>query len=862
MSRALRARWIACRWLMVCAMIALLLRPAPAMGEVLTLKNGTQLEGVLGKIASLGSDPLKSEGSGEIKLKRVIVVDDELRRVFVGTHQVAVEPAPSPATGFERIKIPQRVAIAGRSIGGIGPILRVTPFDEWGRRIFSMSSAQGTIDVVQGITEITPTYTKVEALQGRDQYIWTMRIATSSIPRQTLSKILLNRLNAKNPDERLRIVRLYIQSDRIQDARAELEALIKDFPELDYLNEQVTTLNQLGSQRLLKEIQFRRDAGQHQLAFAMLEKFPPDGVAGETLIKVSEMLSQYEEVRTRGEQVIKLLGQHQSELKDEKLKAELTPILAEIAAEVNIHTLDRLSDYVRLSDDEKLPAEQKLSIAISGWLLGTGSGLDNIAVSRSLVVVRDVARKYLVAATKPDRDALLAQLRSQEGATPGNLAKILANMKPQVETPIYPPQPDQPPGAEPAAPPPAPAPNALLKMPAAAAGEKVAPAAFGEDLLRGAAPQAPVNRQVADEQQLEGAEQPSTVEYGNAPGLLQVRVPGLSEDPEIIYYVQLPPEYDPYKKYPVVVTLSGAGTTPIQQIDWWCGNYSPEANTRYGQATRHGYIVIAPRWTREHQRKYEFSAREHAAVLYSLRDACKRFSVDTDRVFLTGHSMGGDAAWDVALAHPDLWAGVLPVVAMSDKYVPRYWENGSQLPMYFVCGEKDGNKMAENAGDWDRYLTRTGWDVTIVQYQGRGHEHFHDEIQKMCDWMALHKRNFFPKEVEVVTMRPWDNFFWWLELDRMPPASMVVPVQWPPPRTSQVARTKANLTATNGVMVSSAAQKVTIWLSPEMVDFSAKISITVNGRRQAAPQPAIDVILEDARTRADRLHPFWAKVEN
>ena len=58
-----------------------------------------------------------------------------------------------------------------------------------------------------------------------------MRIATSSIPREQLSKILYSAGDPKNPDQRLRIVRLYLQSERFQDARAELEQLIKDFPE-------------------------------------------------------------------------------------------------------------------------------------------------------------------------------------------------------------------------------------------------------------------------------------------------------------------------------------------------------------------------------------------------------------------------------------------------------------------------------------------------------------------------------------------------------------------------------------------------------------------------------------------------------
>ena len=51
-------------------------------------------------------------------------------------------------------------------------------------------------------------------------------------------------------------------------------------------------LHQLSAQRLLKEIELRRDAGQYRLAMAMLEQFPAEGVAGETLLKVREMLDE------------------------------------------------------------------------------------------------------------------------------------------------------------------------------------------------------------------------------------------------------------------------------------------------------------------------------------------------------------------------------------------------------------------------------------------------------------------------------------------------------------------------------------------------------------------------------------------
>jgi predicted esterase len=357
-----------------------------------------------------------------------------------------------------------------------------------------------------------------------------------------------------------------------------------------------------------------------------------------------------------------------------------------------------------------------------------------------------------------------------------------------------------------------------------------------------------------------------TAQATEVPGLYKLSVTtNLTEDPVISYWVQTPPEYDPYRRYPCIVTLNGAATTPLQQIDWWAGGYSKETKTRFGQATRHGYIVIAPEWSREHQRQYEWSAREHAAVLLTLRDACKRFPIDMDRVYLSGHSMGGTAAWDVGLSHPDLWAGLIPIVATPGRYISQYWENGKYVPMYFVCGEKDSSKYACGT-DWDKYLTKIGYDAMVVEYLGRGHEAFFDEIQNIFTWMGLHKRDFFPKEFRVQSLRPWDNFFWWVETGDPKEVSTILPAEWGenpiPAKTPRAAETKTNPLAPNGVRVASGScGKVRVWLSPELISFDANLKVEINGKVQRKVQPKVETLLEDVRTRGDRQHPFWAKVE-
>ncbi len=763
----------------------LALTAADARSEVVTLKNGLALEGSIGLVAELGANPLAAQDpEGAVDVKKIVLVDDGLRRVFVSKNWVAnTDPA---VKNVVKIRIEQRVAESGRRIASVGSIARVTPFDEWGRRTVTISTPQGSIDVIQGITEITPTYTRVQGLQvGQDSYVWDTRLATTSIPHDVLSKVIRKHIDPKDVTARTRIVRLYIQANRERDAQVELDGVIKDFPDLRDLEKLSNELRQAAAQRLLDEIDLRAEAGQHQLAVRMLGDFPTKGIAGELLLKVRERLAKYGEVQEQGQNTLKLLEKHLSDIKDESLRTRLQPALEEIARELNIHTLHRMAPYLLLADDAKLGADPKLAVALSGWLIGPDAALENLAVAASLYEARNLIREYLRAKLKHERDAVLEQLGSLEGGEPPFLAKLLAHMRP----PIEPEQADR--------------------------------------------------------------------------GLYELTAPGLPNEPNFTYYLQLPPEYDPMRKYPCIVTLHAAGTTPLHQIDWWAGQYVERLASRMGQATRQGYIVLAPAWGQEHQRSYDYTAREHAAVLSSLRDACRQFSIDTDRVYLSGHSMGGDAAWDIGVAHPDLWAGVITVGAKSDKYVARYAENVRYtLPMYFVAGEMDGDWLSVNERELDRYLTWHNFDVMVVEYQGRGHEHFHDDIQHIFDWMERHRRNFFPTQFECASMRPWDNFFFWAELTGFPAKAMVAPVAWPPDRGVRAAMTKGEIHPNNSINLQSGASGGTIWLAPEMVKFDERITLRFNRfNKSEAVKPTAAVMLEDVRTRGDRFHPFWAKVE-
>ncbi|MDE0817455.1 MAG: peptidase [Pirellulaceae bacterium] len=765
---------------------------------IYTLKNNVQVEGSPGKIGGIGETPLAANQTGEVGTKLVHFADDGIRRTFFSEYQV-LNFVNSPPENLERISLNQRVATIGKRLAAVGPILNITPLDEFGRRLVSMQSSRGALHIVQGLTEVNPRYATLESVVTNNSIIWKTRIATSSIPTSVLSRILKNHLDMKNPDDRLKIVRLYMQCERYQDAMFELQSAIEQFPELANLKQQIVQLRQALAERLISEIESRQTAGQHARVYKWLSNFPTEGVAVETLLRARDLLKDYDDQATMRDNILLDFDRLLGELDDEATRQSIQPIREEIRGQLNINTIARLADFNRLADDTDLGPDSRIALAISGWLMGQGEVTENLAVAISLFDVRNEVRNYLQSANAAERVEILKHLNELEGSTPANVAKLIAAMKPTLIT----------------------------------------------------APNQPAESEEGDPENEQG-QQLDPLHH-----VFEINGPAGAP---FKFHVQLPPDYDPYRKYPCIVSLHGAGGTPEKQIDWWAGTYNKQTDLRLGQASRHGYIVIAPAWTKPYQNKYEYSAQEHGKVLYALQNTFKRFSIDTDRVFLSGHSIGGDAVWDIALAHPDLWAGVLPIAATAGKYVGRYWQNAKHVSFYFVGGEMDGNRVAQNMQDFNRYLTKFGYDTMVVEYKGRGHDHFQDDIHFMFDWMRTHRRSFSPKTIKCTTMRPWDNFFWWVELDGMPSTFITLPLQWPR-KAARDALLEAEIGINNRIRVKSPAKIITVYLNPDIVDFQENVSLNLSGKTQNEPiVPNLEVMLEDVRTRGDRLNPFWAKV--
>ena len=66
----------------------------------------------------------------------------------------------------------------------------------------------------------------------------------------------------------------------------------------------------------------------------------------------------------------------------------------------------------------------------------------------------------------------------------------------------------------------------------------------------------------------------------------------------------------------------------------------------------------------------------------------------------------------------------------------------------------------------------------------------------------------------------------------------------------------------NRIRIKSAAANISVFLTPDLIDFEKNVTLNVIGRERVVPVTAsVEVMLEDVRLRGDRQHPFWARFD-
>jgi poly(3-hydroxybutyrate) depolymerase len=216
---------------------------------------------------------------------------------------------------------------------------------------------------------------------------------------------------------------------------------------------------------------------------------------------------------------------------------------------------------------------------------------------------------------------------------------------------------------------------------------------------------------------------------------------------EMEYALFVPSKYDKEKKWPLMIALHGLGSNP-QQIMRYRGLTD--------EAEKHGYVVAAPmgynskgwygqkapgKGKPEPENLSELSEKDVMNVLEIVR---KEYSIDPDRIYLMGHSMGGGGTWYLGLKYPEIWAGLAPIAPAIFRPATEL-EKIKHIPVIVVQGDKDNLVPVAGTRRWVEQMKKLEMTYEYIEVPDGDHiRPAFDNIPKIFEFFDKHSKK--PKE--------------------------------------------------------------------------------------------------------------------
>lgn len=197
---------------------------------------------------------------------------------------------------------------------------------------------------------------------------------------------------------------------------------------------------------------------------------------------------------------------------------------------------------------------------------------------------------------------------------------------------------------------------------------------------------------------------------------------------DTLLYRQLYPDSDTLRKYPLVIFLHGSGERGNDneaQLKWGVMNFAADQ-----AMIMHRAIVIAPQCPAKMQWS-NFSKGEGTQLslqaapskpmellIELIHQAIRTLPVDTNRIYITGLSMGGFGTYDAIARYPHLFAAAVPVCGGGDVSKAAMI---AHIPMWIFLGSEDPAVNPLYSLEMLQALTKAGAHPGFTQYPEVGH---------------------------------------------------------------------------------------------------------------------------------------------
>lgn len=199
----------------------------------------------------------------------------------------------------------------------------------------------------------------------------------------------------------------------------------------------------------------------------------------------------------------------------------------------------------------------------------------------------------------------------------------------------------------------------------------------------------------------------------------------VNSDNDTLNYRRLISDYDTTTKYPLVIFLHGSGergNDNESQLKWGVMNFASDRNMKMYRP-----IVIAPQcpknmswgnFSYENMSLKPTPSKPMKLLMELIKQVISKLPVDTDRIYITGLSMGGFGTFDAISRYPNLFAAGVPVCGGGDiSKAPLI----SHIPLWIFHGALDSTVSAVLSQNMIQALTKAGAHPGFTQYPETGH---------------------------------------------------------------------------------------------------------------------------------------------
>ncbi len=214
-------------------------------------------------------------------------------------------------------------------------------------------------------------------------------------------------------------------------------------------------------------------------------------------------------------------------------------------------------------------------------------------------------------------------------------------------------------------------------------------------------------------------------------------------DHQMTFYLYVPNGYDPSKSYPMVLVLHGldesadptqsmaaneANILSQEYIDIWGPGYpvgGPTVQTEWPCFVIVPQLVGANRWVSagEDVTSYSLTPQPTLSLQMAIDSTLlvekKYTSIDTQRLYVTGISMGAYGVWDAILRWPSLFAAAVPVSGAGD---PALAKRVASVPIWDFHGAEDNVVPVAGSQLMIQALQSAGSQPCYTQYAGQLHD--------------------------------------------------------------------------------------------------------------------------------------------